>query len=105
VVTTTPWSAKFAIFQDGELSKCEEEQMAALMKVGIPTVKLNWLVRMDNFGHIENWTQWACDAAYSQDPLVEDKEAATLLHMLGVDNIEDESIELEEIWNCLSQKV
>jgi hypothetical protein len=80
-------------------------QLDAFKKRDVPTVRLPWLVRMRRLGCITSWTQWACDPAYHTEPLVEDQEVAVQLRMLGVDNIEDESVDPGEICKNLSRRV
>lgn len=104
-VAVKPTDAQFVIFPTADFSPPEQMQLDAFKKRDVPTVRLPWLVRMRRLGCITSWTQWACDPAYHTEPLVEDQEVAVQLRMLGVDNIEDESVNLGEICKNLSRRV
>ena len=100
-----PADAQFVIFPTADLSPREQLQLNAFKKRDVPTVRLEWLIRMRRLRCVTSWTQWACDPAYRSEPLVEDQELAVQLRMLGVDNIEDESVDQGEIWKSLSRRV
>ncbi len=100
-----PTDAQFVIFPKTELLHREEQQVDAFKKRDIPTVRLQWLVRMKRLRSITSWTQWAMDPTYQIEPLVEDQELDVELRMLGVDNIEDESVNPGEIYKGLSRRV
>lgn len=104
-MATKPTDAQFVIFPKTELLPRETSQLDAFKKRDIPTVRLQWLVRMRRLGCITSWTQWALDPTYQIEPLVEDQELAVQLCMLGVDNIEDESVNLGEVCKSLSRRV
>ena len=104
-MATKPTDAQFVIFPTTELLPREEQQVDAFKKRDIPTVRLQWLVRMKRLRCITSWTQWAMDPTYQIEPLVEDHELAVELRMLGVNDIEDESVNLGEICQSLSRRV
>lgn len=104
-MATQPTDAQFVIFPKTELLPREEQQVDAFKKRYIPTVRLQWLVRMKRLRCITSWTQWAMDPTYQIEPLIEDHELDFVLRMLGVDDIEDESVNLGEICKVLSRRV
>lgn len=105
VIPAKPTSAHFIIFPITELLPREKQQVLAFKKRDIPTVRLHWLVQMKRFRSITSWTQWAMDPTYQVEPLVEDQELAVELGMLGVENIEDESINMSDLCKSLSKRV
>jgi len=104
-VATRPTDAQFVIFPESDLLPRESQQLDAFKSRDIPTVRLQWLVRMRGLGCMTNWARWAMDPTYHTQPLVEYHELAVQLRMLGVDNIQDESVNLDEIFHSLSRRV
>lgn len=104
-MVTQPTDAQFVIFPKTDLLPREEQQVDAFKKRDIPSVRLQWLVRMKRLSCITSWTQWAMDPTYQIEPLIEDQELDVVLRMLGVDDIEDESVNLGEICKGLSRRV
>ena len=104
-MATKPSDANFVIFPEDELLPREARQLDAFKKRDVPTVRLQWLVRMKRLGCVQSWTQWAMDPAYRLEPLVEDHSLATELSMLGVDDIGDQSVDISEVCKTLSRRV